>query len=124
MCPDLSALSCREGIHSNISMTIRGLFGRVMRWTAALLVVLFILGASLLGFFMAEAGKRESVSRTDAAPMNGFFVRAADVEIYVQEWRPKTGRPVLFVHAAGGWSGVWEKTGKELSAAGYRAIDV
>jgi pimeloyl-ACP methyl ester carboxylesterase len=32
----------------------------------------------------------------------------------------------LLIHAAGGWSGVWENTAQQLSRAGYRvvAIDV
>ncbi|MCE9541789.1 alpha/beta hydrolase [Candidatus Kaiserbacteria bacterium] len=105
-------------------MTIKRTLLRIVQWAAALLLVLLILLATVLGFFMAQAGKRESISRTDAAPKTGHFIRTTDVEMYVQEWGPKTGMPVVLVHAAGGWSGVWEKTAIELSAEGYRVIAV
>lgn len=66
----------------------------------------------------------EHVDRTAAAPTSGRFVHASDVDLYIQEWGSKSGPVILLVHAAGGWSGVWQGTAQALSAAGYRVVAV
>ena len=69
--------------------------------------LLAIAATAVLGTFRWQAHARERSSRTHAAPTSGRFVRAADVEIFVQE----VGRPdapvVLFVHGMGAWSELW-----------------
>ena len=64
---------------------------------AALLV---IVATALLGAFRWQAHARETSSRTDAAPGSGRFVRAADVEIFVQELGPP-GETLAATAAAG-----------------------
>jgi pimeloyl-ACP methyl ester carboxylesterase len=64
----------------------------------------------------------EQADRTAAAPTSGRFVRAHDVDVYIQEWGNTSGPVILLVHAAGGWSGVWERAAQAFSAAGYRVV--
>jgi pimeloyl-ACP methyl ester carboxylesterase len=66
----------------------------------------------------------QQADRTTAAPASGRFVRAYDVDVYIQEWGSDLGPVVLLIHAAGGWSGVWERTAQQLSAAGYRVVAI
>jgi len=84
-------------------------------------VLLVALLVTLVGF-RAAAARRESYARRDAAPATGRFVRAADVQLYVQEEGPLTGPPVLLVHGTGAWSEIWRETMQALAARGYRAI--
>lgn len=76
----------------------------------------------VLAGFRAAAARREAWSRHDAAPKSGRFVRAADVELFVQEEGPANGAPVVFVHGTGAWSEIWRGTMHALAGAGYRAI--
>ncbi len=65
---------------------------------------------------------RERQDARAAAPSNGRFVRAGDVDVFIQEEGPATGRPVLLIHGTGAWSVLWRETGDALAAAGFRAI--
>jgi pimeloyl-ACP methyl ester carboxylesterase len=51
-------------------------------------------------------------------------VRAADLEMYVQEAGPRTGAPVLLIHGTGAWSEIWRRTLDTLAAAGYHAVAI
>jgi pimeloyl-ACP methyl ester carboxylesterase len=66
----------------------------------------------------------QQADRTTVAPAAGRFVRAHDVNVYVQEWGTGSGPVIFLVHAAGGWSGVWERTAQRLTAAGYRVVAI
>jgi pimeloyl-ACP methyl ester carboxylesterase len=92
--------------------TVAGRIDR--RWSAGLVVA-----APFIGILFWE-----QADRTTAAPTSGRFVRADDVDVYIQEWGSKSGPVILLVHAAGGWSGVWERTAQALSAAGYRVVAI
>jgi pimeloyl-ACP methyl ester carboxylesterase len=95
---------------------------RLVRWTGWLLgAVVLAIVLTLAGFRVAAAG-RERMSRPDAAPKTGRFVRAADVELFVQEEGPADGAPVVLVHGTGAWSEIWRGTMHALAGAGYRAI--
>ena len=85
----------------------------------ALLVVALV----LFGFRIA-ADRRETLSRYDAAPKTGRFVRAADVDLFVQEEGPPDGTPVVLVHGTGAWSEIWRGTMRSLAGAGYRAVAI
>jgi pimeloyl-ACP methyl ester carboxylesterase len=58
----------------------------------------------------------------EAAPNTGRFVRAADVEIFVQELGPPGAPIVLFIHGMGAWSELWRPTLTATAAAGFRAV--
>ncbi|HEV7703086.1 MAG TPA: alpha/beta hydrolase [Gemmatimonadaceae bacterium] len=94
------------------------------RAVVAIVFVLIGLPAVALLGFRISAARRESVSATAAAPRTGRFVRAADVEMYVQEAGPDTGTAVLLVHGTGAWSEIWRRTLDTLGAAGYHAVAI
>ena len=87
----------------------------------ALGVILVVVALVLTGFRFA-ADRRETLSRFDAAPRTGRFVRAADVYMFVQEEGPPDGEPVVFIHGTGAWGEIWRGTMRTLGAAGYRSI--
>ena len=100
----------------------RGVAATIVR-TILLAVVLLAVGvAAVLGTFWWRAHARETLNRADAAPKSGRFVRAADVEIFVQEIGSPTAPVVLFVHGMGAWSELWRETLAATAAAGFRAV--
>jgi pimeloyl-ACP methyl ester carboxylesterase len=94
------------------------------RTTIAIVGTVVLVPPAVLVGFRAAAWRRESQIRANAAPKNGRFVRAADVEMFVQEAGPPDGSPVLLVHGTGAWSEIWRRTIDTLAARGYRAIAV
>jgi pimeloyl-ACP methyl ester carboxylesterase len=87
------------------------------------LIVVGLLSLAVAALFIAVLVWQQA-DRTTAAPASGHFVHAHDVDVYVQEWGNASGPAILLVHAAGGWSGVWERTAQPLSAAGYHVIAI
>lgn len=59
-----------------------------------------------------------------AAPAQGRWVNAHDVELYVQEFGDATAPPLLLVHGTGAWSGTWVSNVQAMAQAGYRVIAV
>lgn len=78
--------------------------------------------AVILIAFATASSLRETKDRIGAAPTRGRFVQAADVDMYLQEWGPPDGLPVVFLHAAGGWSEVWKQTGEALARRSFHSI--
>jgi pimeloyl-ACP methyl ester carboxylesterase len=96
-----------------------------LRRIVVVIVLLVVVIPSLaLSGFRAMAWRRETRTRTGAAPRSGHFVRAADVEMFVQEAGPPDGAPVLLIHGTGAWSEIWRQTLDTLAARGFRAIAV
>ena len=85
----------------------------------ALLVVGLVV---ILGAFRWQAHARETTTRTDAAPRSGRFLRAADVEIFVQELGPAGAPVVILVHGMGAWSELWRETLVATASAGFRVV--
>jgi len=96
----------------------------VRRGIIAIVVTAIGLSAVVLSAFRWTAARRETVSRSESAPSAGRFVRAADVEMFVQESGPRSGAPVLLIHGTGAWSEIWRRTLDTLASAGYRAVAV
>lgn len=97
---------------------------RLARFLIGLVVVPLVLGALVIGAFRVVSLRRESEPRKRLAPATGRFVKAADLEIYIQEAGPADGPPVLLVHGTGAWSAIWRETMDALAAKGYRAIAI
>jgi len=89
------------------------------------IVVVFIgLPVVVLGCFRFAAARRETVPRVTAAPKTGHFVRAADLDVYVQESGPPSGPAVLLIHGTGAWSEIWRRTLDTLAANGFHAVAI
>jgi pimeloyl-ACP methyl ester carboxylesterase len=96
----------------------------VLVWTGrAVGAVLAPLLLLVLVFFSVLALLRERATR-GAAPSTGRFVRASDVDVFLQESGPASGQPVLLMHGTGAWSEIWRETMTALAAGGYRAIAI
>jgi pimeloyl-ACP methyl ester carboxylesterase len=97
---------------------------RVLKWLGYFVAVLIFFVIAAIAFLNWFAGHRETEDRVAAAPASGRFVRAGDVDMYIQERGPKDGPAIVLMHAAGGWSGVWEQTMDELAKNGFHAIAI
>jgi pimeloyl-ACP methyl ester carboxylesterase len=93
---------------------------RILNVVAALTIVAVL---TLAGFSCA-ASARESQSRKSAAPPTGRFVRAGDVEIYLQEAGNGNRTPVVFIHGTGAWSETWRGSMTALANAGFRSVAI
>jgi hypothetical protein len=69
------------------------------------LIVVGLLSVAVAAPFVAALFWQQA-DRTTAAPASGRFVRAYDVDVYIQEWGSISGPVMVLIHAAGGWSGV------------------
>ena len=87
-----------------------------------LLLAIFVLMVLVLAVFRWRADQRETQSAADIAPRNGRYVKAVDVDIFIQEAGPESGQAVLFMHGTGAWSGTWRPTLDLLARAGFRAV--
>jgi pimeloyl-ACP methyl ester carboxylesterase len=97
---------------------------RLRRWTVRAVVALLALVAFATTFALVAAAVRETGDRRSLAPSTGRFVRAHDVELYVQEAGPRDGRVVVLIHGTGAWSEIWRETMTRLADRGYRAVSV
>lgn len=88
----------------------------------AILGMLAAMLAVVLAVFSWQATQREVMTPKAAAPKAGKHVKAADVEIFVQEEGPADGFPVVFVHGTGAWSEAWRGAMRAVGGAGMRAI--
>lgn len=84
-----------------------------------LLLVIFVL---LLVALRVSAMVREIQTRDALLPPEGRLVETSMGKVYVEEYGPADGTPVLLVHGSVGWAGFWVETSDALVAAGYRAI--
>src|SRR6185503_5512652 len=95
---------------------------RLLRWVSWLVLIVAGLAAVALAGFRWQADRREVVAAVKAAPPGGRYVKAGDVEVFVQEAGPVDGAPVLFVHGTGAWSEAWRGAMKATAESGARAI--
>jgi pimeloyl-ACP methyl ester carboxylesterase len=97
---------------------------KFLRYLLKIISFLLIAVVLVLGFFSWQSHKRESLNFKNAAPENGKFVQADDVEIFVQEAGPQDGAAILLIHGTGAWSAIWQQTIEPLAANGYHVIAI
>jgi pimeloyl-ACP methyl ester carboxylesterase len=98
--------------------------GGLLRWG---FYGLLVAGACVYFFLLVfswHATKRETFFAEDVAPRNGRYVKASDVNIYVQEAGPADGLDVILVPGIGGWSGTWPQTMSRLAQAGFHVVAI
>jgi len=106
------------------SYTLQYWIRKILKWVFRMGVVVFILVCTVLVFFSWQASRRESKTISEVAPDTGYFVKANDIEIFVQEAGPASGQPVLLIHGTGAWSEIWRDTMKVLSEEGFRVVAI
>ena len=93
-------------------------------------LILRVSGTLVVALALLLAGSRFAADRREvdgAAALTVEGSRMIDTPhgvIHVVERGPEDGVPVLLVHGAVGWSGMWADTLDVLAAEGYRAIAI
>jgi pimeloyl-ACP methyl ester carboxylesterase len=99
-------------------------FGSVLRWSFFTLLMVVVWVYVFLLIFAWHVDQRETLSTPEAAPATGRYVKAADVDIFLQEAGPPDGMEVMLIPGIGGWSGTWPQTMAMLAEAGYRVVAI
>ena len=86
---------------------------------AALLCVLLVVLLSWVRMLWVE-----DRSPRQAAPAQGRWLHAHDVDLYVQEFGDPAAPPLVLTHGTGAWSGTWDQNVQAMTGAGYRVIAV
>jgi pimeloyl-ACP methyl ester carboxylesterase len=68
--------------------------------------------------------RREIMSPQALAHGRGRWVRAADADIYLQEWGDPKQPTLLLTHGTGAWSGTWFALPDALAAAGWHVVAI
>lgn len=102
-------------------MSHPGIVKRILVRTATIAVAFVVVG---LVWYRFAASDREALTRSLACPLSGRFVRAGDVEMFVQQDGPANGPAVLFVHGSGAWSQIWRRSMDTLAAKGFHVVAV
>ncbi len=93
---------------------------RILKIIGATLAALF----AVIVLFWIRAELHESEAREDAAPATGRFVKADDIEFFIQEMGPADGQSIVFIHGTAAWSELWLETMAPLADAGYHCIAI
>ena len=99
-------------------------FGTLLRWSFFALLMVAVWCYVFLLIFAWHVEQRETLSAQDTAPAKGRYVKAADVDIFLQEAGPPDGLEVLLIPGIGGWSGAWPQTMAVLAEAGFHVIAI
>ena len=97
---------------------------RLGRGFVRLLLILVMLLLTTLAACRWQASARETQTRLEAAPSTGRFVRAADVDVFIQEQGASDAPVVVFMHGMGAWSQIWRPTLAAVAHAGFRAVAI
>jgi pimeloyl-ACP methyl ester carboxylesterase len=109
---------------SSTTESTRGPLSRLWRgvvWTLGLLVLALLL---VIAMSCARLIWVEDATVRQAAPAHGRWVRAHDVELYVQEFGDPAAPALVLTHGTGAWSGTWASNVDAMAEAGYRVIAV
>jgi len=94
----------------------------LLKWSLRIVALVAIAAAVALIAFRWQAERREALAGERAAPPSGRFVKAAGLDVFVQEAGPADGPAVLFVHGTGAWSEAWRAQMSLLARGGARAV--
>ena len=94
----------------------------IVRWTLRILLGAVVIAAVALAVMRWKADRREQQVAAEVAPRTGRFVKAHDVELFVQERGDPTRPAVVFVHGTGAWSETWLPAMDAVAAAGLHAV--
>ncbi len=86
-------------------------------------IALFVLLLIPLSFFLL-AFFRERDTREVIAPDTGRFVRAADVDLFIQEAGDPKNPPIFLLHGMAAWSETWRSTIDVLAQNGWYVVAI
>jgi pimeloyl-ACP methyl ester carboxylesterase len=99
-------------------------FGTLLRWSFFTLLMVAVWCYVFLLIFAWHVDQRETLAARDTAPATGRYVKAADIDIFLQEAGPPDGLDVLLIPGIGGWSGTWPQTMTLLAEAGFHVVAI
>jgi pimeloyl-ACP methyl ester carboxylesterase len=102
--------------------TGRSLPSRLAHYTLWTLAALALILALALAAFRWQAALRETREAAEIAPAGGRYVKAGDVDVFIQEAGPRNGTVVLLMHGTGAWSETWRESMQTLADAGFHAV--
>ncbi|MES2400405.1 MAG: alpha/beta hydrolase [Pseudomonadota bacterium] len=108
-------------------MTTDDRLGRGRGWaslTLRLVLAMVLLFVLVAGFSWARMLWVERLTPQEAAPANGRWIHAHDVDIHVQEFGDPAAQPLVLTHGTGAWSGTWDQNVQAMAGAGYRVIAI
>lgn len=94
----------------------------IWRFFLKLLILLLVCLVLGLGYGRARLLWTETEEIHDAAPVHGHWVQTHDAEIYVQEYGPQEGKPIVLIHGTGAWSGTWASNLSAMTQAGFHVV--
>src|SRR5262249_4345722 len=95
---------------------------RIAKWFVYALLLIVIGVSALLGACRYQASRREIRTRVEAAPASGRFVRAGDVNLFIQELGPPGAAVVVGVRGRGAGRELGRGTLVATAAAGFHAV--
>ncbi|MGE0497176.1 MAG: alpha/beta fold hydrolase [Ramlibacter sp.] len=95
-----------------------------LRITPMLVVAGVVVVAGVMLVSWARALWVEDLEAREAAPKAGRWVRADDVDMYVQEFGDPQALPLVLRHGTGAWAGTWDQNGQALANVGYRVMAI
>ena len=102
----------------------RSALRRLGRGVGRLLFLVVLLLLATLAACRWQASARETQTRLEAAPSTGRFVRAGDVDLFIQEQGAGDAPVVVFMHGMGAWSQIWRPAMAAVANAGFRAVAI
>jgi pimeloyl-ACP methyl ester carboxylesterase len=87
-------------------------------------LILFVLTLIILILVYGRARLLWTETQTvqQAAPTTGRWVKAHDINMYVQEFGNKDAPPLVLVHGTGAWSGTWVSNVEAMTQSGFRVF--
>jgi pimeloyl-ACP methyl ester carboxylesterase len=86
-------------------------------WILAIFILFLVVGP-----FVIPMPDQPELSSEAVAPGSGRFLTIEGVKTHVQDFGPRDGPAVVFIHGFGGSTFSWRETLPVLASAGYRAI--
>ncbi len=96
----------------------------MLRFLFRLTIAAIILAALAVGWFRMSAAGREDQSAEVLLSDSGRLIETIHGQIHLIEKGPADGAPVLLIHGAFGWAGLWAETMEHLADHGFRAIAI
>lgn len=91
-------------------------------WRTLAAAALVVALAMMLSWLRAARVEGSTVQQ--AAPKQGRWLRANDVDMYIQEFGDPAAPPLVLTHGTGAWSGTWDQNIQAMASAGYRVVAV
>jgi pimeloyl-ACP methyl ester carboxylesterase len=95
---------------------------KFLKFILVLIISILSILLIIISCYSLAASLRETKMADSIAPATGRFIKAGDLQLYIQELGDPKNPPVLMIHGMGSWSELWRETMIALSENGFYAI--